>query len=227
MSIYLYVKTHNATGLKYFGKTTKPDPHKYLGSGKYWKRHIKKHGNDITTEIVGVFDSAEECQEFALKFSKQNNIVDSELWANLQEENGLDGAPQGHIGHKFTDEQLNQISETTKQRWQDQEYRNKIIEKQKQSWTDERKQKQIERLTGKKRPEHSAKLMGHEGTKKCKGVKKPEGHGAKVSASLKGIPKSDEHRLKLSAPKNRVCRLTDRKEMSVNHFSRWVKSLLV
>ena len=35
---YLYVKQHNKTGLKYFGKTTKKDPLKYKGSGLYWKR---------------------------------------------------------------------------------------------------------------------------------------------------------------------------------------------
>jgi hypothetical protein len=36
----LYVKTHNITGLKYFGKTTN-DPFKYKGSGKYWLDHLK------------------------------------------------------------------------------------------------------------------------------------------------------------------------------------------
>jgi transposase len=52
MLIYLYVKTHNKTGLKYLGKTTKLDPHKYSGSGKRWLRHLKKHGFDYTTEIL-------------------------------------------------------------------------------------------------------------------------------------------------------------------------------
>lgn len=40
--IHLYIKTHNTTGLKYFGKTTK-DPYKYLGSGKHWRAHLKIH----------------------------------------------------------------------------------------------------------------------------------------------------------------------------------------
>lgn len=39
MIIHLYVKIHNVTGLKYFGKTTK-DPFKYRGSGKYWLAHL-------------------------------------------------------------------------------------------------------------------------------------------------------------------------------------------
>lgn len=52
MITYLYVKTHNVTGLKYLGKTTKQDPHKYSGSGKHWMRHLKVHGYDCTTTIL-------------------------------------------------------------------------------------------------------------------------------------------------------------------------------
>ena len=40
---YIYIKQHLKTGLKYLGKTVK-DPYNYLGSGKYWKSHIHKHG---------------------------------------------------------------------------------------------------------------------------------------------------------------------------------------
>ena len=49
--IYLYIKTHNVTGLKYLGKTESCDPHKYKGSGKYWNIHLKKHGNDYSKQI--------------------------------------------------------------------------------------------------------------------------------------------------------------------------------
>jgi hypothetical protein len=34
MTIYLYKKTHNITGLKYLGKTAQSNPYKYPGSGK-------------------------------------------------------------------------------------------------------------------------------------------------------------------------------------------------
>lgn len=47
----LYVKTHNKTGLKYLGYT-KRDPFKYKGSGYCWVPHIRKHGNDVSTEIL-------------------------------------------------------------------------------------------------------------------------------------------------------------------------------
>ena len=56
MTIYLYVKQHSITGLKYFGKTTKIDPFLYKGSGKYWQRHIKKYGKNFieTLEVWGL-----------------------------------------------------------------------------------------------------------------------------------------------------------------------------
>lgn len=89
--IYLYVKRHRTTGLLYFGKTTKRNPFAYLGSGKYWLRHLKKHSVDIETLDVWGFDDIEECEKFALTFSKEKQIVESKQWANLRPENGRDG----------------------------------------------------------------------------------------------------------------------------------------
>lgn len=100
MTIYLYIKIHTKTGLKYFGKTTR-NVHRYNGSGKHWQRHIKQHGTEyIKTLKVWEFQSLDECTSFALKFSKDNHIVESVYWANLIEENGNDGAPVGHSGCK-------------------------------------------------------------------------------------------------------------------------------
>lgn len=87
---YLYVKTHNVTGLKYFGKTTS-NRKRYRGSGHHWVRHIAKHGYDVTTEIVGYFTDQYECMKFALEFSEKHNIVESLEWANERPENGVDG----------------------------------------------------------------------------------------------------------------------------------------
>lgn len=90
--ITLMIKTHNQTGLKYFCKTNRKDYIEYLGSGKYWRNHLKSHGNDISTEVYAQFE--EECDELvevALKFSKENNIVESEEWANMIPEDGLGG----------------------------------------------------------------------------------------------------------------------------------------
>jgi hypothetical protein len=89
---YLYIKQHSITGLKYFGKTTK-DPLKYNGSGVHWTRHIKQHGKEhiITTWVSEPYIDSIAISEFALSFSRDNNIVESKDWANIIPENGLDG----------------------------------------------------------------------------------------------------------------------------------------
>jgi hypothetical protein len=94
MTTKLYIKQHNITGRKYFGKTVN-NPYKYTGSGEYWKKHLKKHGTNISTVEVWEFDDIEECKQFALEFSEKNNIVESKEWANLEIENGINGAPPG------------------------------------------------------------------------------------------------------------------------------------
>lgn len=91
---WLYIKQHNLTGLKYFGKTTKKDPYKYKGSGLYWRRHINVYGDNISTPWTKLFNDQEELITFAINFSVDNNIVDSSEWANVKIENGLDGGSQ-------------------------------------------------------------------------------------------------------------------------------------
>ena len=93
--IHLYVKRHLKSGLLYFGKTSRQCPYSYLGSGKYWLRHLRVHGKDVETLHVWTFENVEECREFALAFSSENDIVKSSQWANLRPENGIDGAIYG------------------------------------------------------------------------------------------------------------------------------------
>jgi hypothetical protein len=68
--IYLYVKTHNQTGLKYLGKTVASDPHLYKGSGKRWRAHCRKHGYDYSTKILFQSESKDEIREQGLYYSK-------------------------------------------------------------------------------------------------------------------------------------------------------------
>lgn len=93
MTIYLYVKTHTKTGLKYLGMTSSKDPHLYSGSGIYWKNHLQKHGYDYTTEILRECKNKDEIKEWGLYYSKLWNIVESKDWANLKEEQGNGGSP--------------------------------------------------------------------------------------------------------------------------------------
>ena len=97
----LYIKQHSVTKLKYFGKTTQ-DPLKYKGSGVHWSRHLKKHGKEhiITIWVSEPFIDSIIISEFALAFSRDNNIVESKDWANQKPENGLDGwVPGVKRGH--------------------------------------------------------------------------------------------------------------------------------
>jgi len=88
-STWLYVKRHAVTGLKYFGKTIQ-DPYKYKGSGLRWSNHLKVHGrHHVETLWCQQFDDIYELVEYALTFSRENDIVASPEWANLVPENGL------------------------------------------------------------------------------------------------------------------------------------------
>ena len=103
MKHYLMLKTHCKTSLKYLCKksTNKLEEcYSYLGSLKYWKKHLKKHGKDIITEILEVCNTKEELTEKGIYWSKKLNVVKSEEYANLVEERG-DGGPT-MLGRKIT-----------------------------------------------------------------------------------------------------------------------------
>jgi len=97
MTIYLYVKTHRKTGLKYLGKTISKDPHKYPGSGIYWTRHLKEHGIDVKTEILHECQTNEEVRQLGLYYSNLWDVVNAvdeqgrKIWANLKPEEGDGG----------------------------------------------------------------------------------------------------------------------------------------
>jgi hypothetical protein len=110
----LYVKQNNTTNLKYLGQTQR-DPYKYKGSGKYWVQHLKKHGNEVTTYIIGMYDTKEELKAAGIYYSDLWNVIEArdpftgkKYWANLKEEAGDGGKPseetraklsESHIGH--------------------------------------------------------------------------------------------------------------------------------
>jgi hypothetical protein len=97
--VALYIAHHNKIDIKYFGKSSKylteEELQKYYhGSGKLWNNILNKYGDDVRMELFGVFDES-EVEEIALKFSKDNDIVNSKKWANLMYEDGKQGWPSG------------------------------------------------------------------------------------------------------------------------------------
>ena len=118
-STTLYTKTHNVTGLKYFGKWCLgkgkhgDNVYDYRGSGKWWKRHIQKHGYDVTTEVIGTYTDKDELTKTALAFSHDHNIVESTEWANLKAEDGLNG---GSTSEVYTPEMRKKMSVSAKAR---------------------------------------------------------------------------------------------------------------
>ena len=149
MSIYLYLKTHNKTGLKYLGKTEQ-DPYKYKGSGRVWQDHLKKHGYDVTTKILYETDSLDDFINVALDYSNKWNIVESKEFANLVPEAGQSGTGELNpfYGKRHTEEHKRYLSEINKGE-NNSRYGVKV--------SDETRQRMIEAKTGKNHPHYGKK----------------------------------------------------------------------
>jgi len=115
-TIYLYLKTHNKTGLQYFGMT-KQDPYKYMGSGKRWRNHLSKHGNDVSTEIIFESENKEEIAEAGIIYSKIWDIVESDKFANLKIEEGDGGFDHINDGTEKHKERCRKAAKSVKNRF--------------------------------------------------------------------------------------------------------------
>ena len=212
---YLYIKQHNKTGLKYFGKTIK-DPHTYRGSGTYWLKHLKKHGNDVTTIWCQLFESESEIQKFALKFSEDNDIVNSSNWANLRPEDGLEGGSiPGYKRSNETREKMSIIASNRTQSPESNEKRSIALRGISRPRTKEHQAKLTQSLQGKSPWNKGLKLEGD----KYKGGRKNKGKQPRLGAVL-----SEDTKLKQSIKaKNRIKHVCPHcgKLASGSNFTRW------
>nr|HRC96089.1 hypothetical protein [Coprothermobacter proteolyticus] len=80
----LMIKQHQETRLLYLCKSSNKNAvDKYKGSGKYWKSHIKLHGEDKVETIWACwFFEKTGLVETALLLSSMYDVVDSNGWAN-------------------------------------------------------------------------------------------------------------------------------------------------
>lgn len=94
MPYYLYIKTHQTTGLKYLGYTTH-NPYTYSGSGIDWKAHCLVYGKKlVSTEIILETTDWAELTSMGRYYSnlwKITTAVDdfgNKIWANRIIESG-------------------------------------------------------------------------------------------------------------------------------------------
>lgn len=94
MAIYLLIKEHTHTKLKYLCKhvaSSFSECESYKGSGTYWKRHLNQYGNHVKTTCLFVTEDEKEFRKIAKKYSSEFNVIDSKEWANLCAEEGQGG----------------------------------------------------------------------------------------------------------------------------------------
>lgn len=182
----LYIKKHSKTGLLYFGKTTRRNVYTYTGSGKRWINHINTHGTEfIETIWVKEFTDQDELTSFALAFSEIFDIVNDSSWANLTEENGLDGAPVGYL-----------VSEETRQKMSQSQTGVKRTFKGKQPVTQEHRDNMSKALTGRIRSDAEREAI----SKGRKGIKPGDEQRRKMSEAAKKrvrTPHSEETKAKM------------------------------
>lgn len=155
MTIYLYKKTHNVTGLKYLGKTVSKDPYSYTGSGIVWTRHLNKHGYDVTTEILRECQTEEELVTWGRYYSNLWNIVESKEWANLKEEAGPRGSWSEQSKLKLSNTKKEELSKLTPE---ERSNRVKNSCSSPNSWTAERIERMRNGMLGKKKTKTPALL---------------------------------------------------------------------
>jgi len=180
----LLVVKHNTTGLKYFCKTTLLDRvHRYKGSGTSWTKHLREHGFDVNVGILGFYVEEQRCLDAAKNFSENNNIVNSNEWANAVIETGKNGCSMvgernPFYGKKHTPEVIEKMRvqrlgiSVNKGAYRSPEQRAKISAS----------------LKGRKNPVVAAKLTGR---------KQTEEHKANVAKGRQGFTHSMETKEKL------------------------------
>ena len=109
MSYKLMIKTHDITKLKYLCITSRDDYLSYPGSGTYWKNHISKHGNSISTELLYETEDYEDFLIYCLYYSSILNVALSEEFANMVPETGYnnnDGKPNIVLFWEYASEEV-------------------------------------------------------------------------------------------------------------------------
>lgn len=165
----LYIKQCPHCGMKYFGKSVSKTIENYRGSGKHWTRHLNKHKVDPIHLWNSEWYYDTSITRFALRFSRMNKIVKSNEWANLMEENGVDGG-WSHV---------NSSTETATKRSKTMMGKNN-------------------HFYGKTHSEDVKMLLSELASQQWTGVPKSEEHKKKIAKSNSGKVFTEERRKKIS-----------------------------
>ena len=141
---------------------------KYNGSGKYWLKHLKIHGEDISTEIILETENHTEIKDQGRYYSELWDVVNSPQWANLRPEEGTGGDT---VSNKF---------------WITNESIDRYINKNEDIPEGWRKGRCTGGFTNKNIQKELSK-RGHN-SEKYKDVMKDPAHREKLSKSKKGKP---------------------------------------
>lgn len=205
MFYYTYKITEKETGNFYIGaRGSKKDPLldlgiKYFSSSENLKSMILERGEEsfifeIIKDSYKSWKEAYDDEQLMIFNDWENPLNINKACYYMKKDFGI-----------ISEDSKKIISKKSLEMWKDEEMSSKIIEKQKESWTDERREKYREmtksKWTVERREKHSEKLKGRIGSKKLKGIKKPEGFGQKISEKLKGVKKSEETKRKISESK--------------------------
>jgi hypothetical protein len=101
MTYKLMVKRHTTTNLKYLCITKRENYLEYSGSGVYWKKHLKTHGSEYSTELLYESSNYEVFIAKCLEYSALYNIVESDEWANAIPESGYGNSESGRCNFEL------------------------------------------------------------------------------------------------------------------------------
>ena len=95
----LYHFTHNITGRKYLGQTTR-DLNVYQGSSKGWLEHIERYGNNYEIEILFESSNQDRFKDVCKYYSDKFDVVKSAEYFNKVAEYGGSTGGAANPNHK-------------------------------------------------------------------------------------------------------------------------------
>ncbi len=122
----IYKTTNDLTGQFYIGYDTKNRP-KYLGSGTYFNRALKKYGHENFTKVIleDNIEDFEELKKAEIFWIAKLDAMNPKIGYNLC----VGG--NGCVGYKHTDDAKKAISESNKNKPKSFEHKKKLSESQK------------------------------------------------------------------------------------------------